>query len=479
MADTQWQKLDGDADLVRTKGKKYQDIADAIARATATLDKIVEDASTTAKSMDETKTLASDVKEDIAKATERYRYTGDALVTYASALDTAISESETAATQIATIEEDLASARTTAHHAQQDVDDLPSDAPQGDLDGANSAVTTANSRVTSLEGDLSFWQGRWNDAHGDKNTAATTARNKIDEVVTGDKVHGLEDGFWDKAGEVWDSIYKVVKVICDVAGILAIFLSWVPILGQVLLVLAAVGAVLAVVDAVFKAARGKGSWWGVLGAAGMAALTLFGGKAISVVAKYAKARMVVQTASRMSPQNAKSVFGAATLKSTRKIFAQTNGQRVTEVLKSPFIRSAGDKQIAGLFKSGNIGQGLSKMFPNPFTASGMRTIFGNDDVTDMMSVMGKIDSRLPGSIGTIHFDNVSSVTSSIATVGGYGITTFNGMRNGISFANEMGVGDFGDAVTPGVSLGTSGMGGPYGSIIGNGISLAGGVPNPG
>ncbi|MCZ2263880.1 MULTISPECIES: hypothetical protein [unclassified Isoptericola] len=474
MGDTQWQKLDGDADLVRSKGKRYQDIADAIGRATATLDAIVDDASTTAQSMDETKTLASDVKEDISKATERYRFTGDALVAYASALDTAISESETAAAQIASLEDDLAAARATANNAQNDVDDLPNDAPQGDADSANSALSSANSRVTTLESSLSYWQGRWNDAKGDKDSAATTAKNKIDEVVTGDKVHGLEDGFWDKAGEVWDSIYKVVKVICDIAGILAIFLSWVPILGQVLLVLAAVGAILAVVDAVFKAARGKGSWWGVLGAAGMAALTLFGGKAISVVAKYAKARMVVQTASRMSPQNAKNVFGAATLKSTRKIFAQTNGQRVTEVLKSPFIRSAGDKQIAGLFRGGNIGTGLKKMFPNPFTGSGLRTLFGNDDVTDMMGVMGRIDSRLPGSIGTIHFDNVSSVTSSIATIGGYSVTAFNGIRNGVAFAGEMGVGDYGQAASPGVSLGTSGMGGPYGNIIGGGLSLAGG-----
>ncbi|MGF0115703.1 hypothetical protein ACQFYA_05145 [Promicromonospora sp. Marseille-Q5078] len=478
MADTQWQKLDGNAELVRSKGKKYQEIADAIERATSTLDAIVDDASTTAKSMDETKKLASDVKEDISKATERYRYTGDALVAYSTSLDSAISDSETAATQIAALEEDLASARTTANNAQQEADDLPKDAPQGDVDGATSAATSAAARVTGLEGDLAHWQGRWNDAKGDKDSAATTAKNKIDEVVTGAKVNDLEDGFWDKAGEVWDSIYKVVKVICDIAGILAIFLSWVPILGQVLLVLAAVGAILAVVDAVFKAARGQGSWWGVLGAAGMAALTLFGGKAISVLAKYSKSRTVVQTASRMSPKDAKNVFGTATLKSTRKVFAQTNGQRVTEVLKSPFIRSAADKQVAGLFRGGNVGQGLKTMFPNPFTGTGMRTIFGNEDVTDMYKFMNMANNRLPAINGTMVIDGVTAGTSAIAAVGGHGITVFNGLRNGVSFANEMGVGDFGDAVSPGVSLGTSGMGGPYGGIIGNGLSLAGGVPNP-
>ncbi|CAM3478606.1 hypothetical protein [Isoptericola cucumis] len=479
MGDTQWQKLDGNADLVRSKGHKYQEIADAIERATTTLDAIVDDASTTAESMDETKSLASDVKEDISKATERYRYTGDALVDYASALDTAISESETAANQIASLEDDLASARTTASNAQSDVDDLPKDAPEGDADSANSTLTSANSRVSSLESSLSHWQGRWTEAKGDKDGAATTAKNKIDEVVSGDKVHGLEDGFWDKAGEVWDSIYKVVKVICDIAGILAIFLSWVPILGQILLVLAAVGAILAVVDAVFKAARGQGSWWGVLGAAGLAALTLFGGKAISVLAKYSKARTVVQTASRMSPKNAKSVFGTATLKSTRKVFAQTNGQRVTEVLKSPFIRSATDKQVAGLFRGGNVGQGLKTMFPNPFTGTGMRTIFGNDDVTDMFKFMNMADNRLPGINGTMVIDGVTAGTSAIAAVGGHGITVFNGVRNSVSLAGELGVGDFGDASSPAVSLGTSGLGGPYGNIIGNGLSLAGGVPNPG
>jgi hypothetical protein len=51
MGDTQWEKLDGSAYLVRSKGEKYQRIAEAISRASASLQNIVDDTNTTAKSM--------------------------------------------------------------------------------------------------------------------------------------------------------------------------------------------------------------------------------------------------------------------------------------------------------------------------------------------------------------------------------------------------------------------------------------------
>lgn len=460
MADTQWEKLDGDADLVRSKGRKYQDIADAIARATATLDSIVDDASTTAQSMDATKKLASDVRDDIAKATDRYRYTGDALVAYSSSLDTAISESETASRQIASIEGDLASARTTAYNANQEVDDLPNDAPQGDLDTANSAASAADSRVSRLEGDLSHWQGRWNDAKGDKDSAANTAKNEIDEVVTGDKVHGLEDGFWDKVGEVASFLYKALKIICDIAGILAIFLSWVPILGQVLLVLAAIGSIIAIVEGIVKMAQ-EGFSWGALIGVGLGVMGLFGGKAIGTLAKYAKARSVVQTAGRMSNSAARAKFGAALLKSSRKTFAQSNGQRAWEVLKSPFLRSSTDKAVAGLLKSGERAKALStwrgSAFPLPYKDGAARFAIGNDDVADMIAHFGQTGLRI---------DNVTANASAIATVSAVFHQTANLTNNMVKLGTDIDGGNGWGVADTGNSVVTQPAGGSWGNITG-------------
>ncbi|MCA5895072.1 hypothetical protein LEP48_17215 [Isoptericola sp. NEAU-Y5] len=460
MGDTQWQKLDGDAELVRTKGRKYQEIADAIGRATSTLAAISNDASTTAKSMDAMKTLADDVREDIAKATDRYRYTGDALVTYSSALDSAISQSETAATQIASIEDDLAAARTTANNAQSEVDDLPSDAADGDVDSANSTLATANSRVSNLEGSLSYWQGRWNDAHGDKNSAAQTAKNSIDEVVTGDKVHGLEDGFWDHVGEVASFLYKALKIICDIAGILAIFLSWVPVLGQVLLVLAAIGSIIAIVEGIVKMAR-EGFSWGALIGVGLGVMGLFGGKAIGTLAKYAKARSVVQTAGRMSNGAARAKFGTALLKSSRKTFAQTNGQRAWEVLKSPFLRSSTDKAVFGLLKNGEGAKAFTtwrgSQFPLPYKDGAARFTLGNDDVADMIAHFGQTGLRI---------DNVTSTTSAIATVSAVFHQTANLTNNMVKLGTDISGGNGWGIADTGNSVVTQPAGGAWGNISG-------------
>jgi hypothetical protein len=469
MGDAQWQELEGSSYLVISKGEKYAAIADAIQRSTRALDQIVDEIDTKSLAMDETRKLAETVKESIDKARDRYHETGEALKAYGSALDAAQDKADPAARELRRLRDELSTAQGQASSAGAAVDDLPSNATPEERAEATSAQSRADGRVSDLTSSIGYWEGEWSDGKQQKDDAASTAISRIEEVVTGKNTHGLEDGFWDKAGEVWDSVYKVVKVICDVAGILAIFLSWVPILGQILLVLAAVGAILAVLDAVFKAVRGDGSWWGVLGAAALGALTLFGGRAVTALAKYAKARTVVQSAARMSPRVAKSTFGTATLKSSRKIFAMSKGQRVTDVLKGPFVRTTTDKAVAGMFRGGHYQQGLKQMFPNPFTGSGLRTIFGNDDVTDMFRVMNTTGA---------HLDTATAVTSSIAAVGAHGIVAFNGVRNAVSIASEMGYGDFGEGLTPGVSLGSQPLGGPYGNIVGGVLGLTEGVSNP-
>jgi hypothetical protein len=465
MADTQWQELDGSAYLVRSKGERYGQIADAIARSTKALDSIVDEIGTKSLAMDETRKLAETVRESIDKAQTRYSETGAALTAYADTLSTAQDTADPAARELRRLRDELGTARSRANAARWSVDDLPVEATPAERSEATLAQTRADGDVQDIVSAIAYQEGEWTQGHEAKDGAAATAVSQIEEVVTGRNANGLEDGFWDRAGEVWDSVYKFVKVVCDVAGILAIFLSWVPILGQVLLVLAAVGAVLAVINAVFNAARGKGSWWGVVGAAGLAALALFGGRAISALAKYSKARVVVQSSARMTPRVAKSAFGTATIKSSRKVFAMSSGQRVTGVLRSPFVRSSSDKALAGMFRSGSYGQMAKQMFPNPFTGAGVRALFRNEDVGDMLKVMSTQGARL---------DGVSVATTSVAAVGAFGITAFNGGRNIVSAASELGHGDAGQALGPGVSLGSSPLGGPYSNIAGGVIKPAGG-----
>jgi hypothetical protein len=464
--DRQWEELEGTPSLVVAKGRRYAELADAIGRSVTALKSISDEIGTRSLAMDETRKLADTVRESIEKAKDRYRETGSALQTYGEALRTAKDEADPAAERLRTLRSELATAQSRASTADSAVDDLPPSATPEELSEAQGRARTAAGEVTELSGSVTHWEGVWTAAKGDKDRAAGVAVGAIDEVVTGRKTHGLEDGFWDKAGEVWDSVYKVVKVICDVAGILAIFLSWVPILGQVLLALAAVGAILAVIDAAVKWARGDGSFWGVLGAAALAVVTLFGGRMIGAVARYAKARTVVQSTARMTSRTAKLTFGGSVIKSSRKVFAMTGRQRVTQVLASPFVRSSTDRAVNGMLRGGNWGAAFRTAFPNPFQGAGMRTMFGNGDVVDMFAVMNK---------SGVVMDNVTSVTSAVAATGAYGLQMYRLGENGINLAKELQNGDVGDALKPAVSILTAPFGGPYGSLIGEGAKH---VPNP-
>jgi hypothetical protein len=460
MADTQWEKLDGEASLVKTKGEKYQEIAAAIERASRSLQRIVDDTNTTAKSMDATRRLAGEVREDISKALDRYRYTGDALVTYAQALDPAVEQSATAATRLAELRADLVDAQARQSAAEDAVDDLPDDAPAADRESAGGDLTAANGAVSSIQGSITFWEGRWTDAKTDKDGAARTAKGKIDEVVTGEKVNGLEDSTWDKLKDVAKGLYKVFKLVCDVAGILAIFLSWVPILGQVLLVLAAIGALLTIIEGIVKIARDGFSWGALLGI-GLGVLALFGGRAVGAVAKYAKARSVVQTTARMSPRAAKVTFGGSVIKSSRRTFAMTRGQRVTDVLKSPFVRSATDKKIAGMLTRGDRAgawatwQGAK--FPRPFKGGLERWALGNDEVVDMAKFFSQTG---------LHVDDVTVAAQSIAILGSVGHRTVDVGTKVYNFADSVGGGDGWKIAGATSSLVMTPAGGSWGTVTG-------------
>jgi|GEM_PF-816446 len=470
MADTQWQELDGEADVVQSKGRKYTELAEAIGRSVSTLQQIVDDTNTTAKSMEATRKLAGDVREDIEKAKERYSYTGDALTTYGIALRSAQHEADPAAEKLRLLRDQLVDAQATARGANDGVDDLPDDATDAEQSEAKSAARSANDAVGGLEDDIAVQEGYWNDGHDAKNRAATTAMGKIEEVVSGDKVNGLKDSTWDKVKNVVKGLYKVFKIICDIAGILAIFLSWVPILGQILLVLAAIGSIISIIENIVKFARGEIGFGAMLLGVGLGVMGLFGGKAIGSFAKYAKARSVVQTSARMSNQAAKAKFGAALLKSSRKTMAMTKGQRVTEVLKSPFVRSAGDKAVAGMAKNGlykNAFKSWQKSnFPLPYKDGAARFAMGNDDVIDMVSHFNMTGLRI---------DGLTSTTQAVATVGAVFHQTASLANNSARLGMAIGGGDGWGTYGEGNSLASSGAGGSWGKISGAAGNVNGAV----
>ena len=448
MSDNQYQKLDGNADLVLSKGKSYQDIADAIENAITALDAIVDDQGTTAQSMTKTRELAGDVRDDIKKATARYRVTGDALAGYAPTLDSSISSSDTAATRIAEIELDLSAALVAKGNAETSSIDQSPEATPADKAAAENALTSATNRVESLQSDLTYWKGQWQEAKDGKDTAARTARNSIDEQFERDEKNDLQDSGWDKFVDFVSGVYKVFKIICDIAGILAIFLSWVPILGQVLLVLAAIGAILTIVESVVKFAKGEIGWGGLLLGVGLGLVGLFGGKLATSLGKVAKARAVTNavgttnSTSRLAARLGSGANQAEKIADGMKIIDEAgdtmanadNLLSMKTILKSPFTRSDAATDLFELRKAGNLGfmEGVGTAAKEAFVFP-LKNPFGGTTAIVNNPALFHNSGGLVGATATMELANLAS--SGVKS--GIGINAAFGGNDGWAQANSV------------------------------------------
>jgi len=365
MSDSPYKPLEGDPDLLTSKARHYQEIGDAIARSVITLRKIHDVDHMKSKAVDAVRGSADDVADDINKAKDRYQQTATALLHYATSLRSAQQDANAAIAEINEKQETATKAHTAAKTAQSDADS----ATDADKSDKTTAATQAQDHAEAADAALRQAQQKWHDALDEKNRAADAATKLIVEVVSGDKKHGLEDSWWDNWGS---KILDIVKVICDIAGILSIFLAWVPILGQVLLVLAALGAIIKLVESIVAAVSGNGSWWAVLGAAGMAVLTIFGGKIFSLAAKQLKGAMIVSTGVKGS-RALRELQGVS--KGSKEFMSFKAAQKamrkpLTSAFKNPFARSQSQYSIMGRFQSGelSIGGALKESAKEAFPA---------------------------------------------------------------------------------------------------------------
>jgi hypothetical protein len=283
MSDTEYQPLKGDPDVLKAKAEHYASIADAIQRSVTTLHKIHDVDDMKSKATEALKDSSDDVANDINKAHDRYSKTAAALITYSGVLREAQDDATTAISHINAKESAAHTAHQTATTQQQAADD----AQPTDKSTATTAATKAHDAAQAADGELAAAHKEWHDALDKKNAGAQAAIKAIVDVVDHHN-NGLKNpGFWDK-------LVSVIEKIGDIAGVLAIFLSWVPILGQVLLVIAAIASIVKLIDSIVKFANGEGTFLDILGAAVGAVLTLFGGRIFTFLGKAARIRSLTR-----------------------------------------------------------------------------------------------------------------------------------------------------------------------------------------
>lgn len=221
----------------------------------------------------------SDLPDQLGKATSSYRMASDALTRWSGQLSTHQDQADRALVLGRAAREDLEAARARATSAAAAVDSAsgvsvltdPSLQPTRDqISSANARLSAARNASSSAAGEVEAAQSRLDAARQMALDAASLregdGRRTAGEIDEASDAGIPERSRWEKfkewAGEAWDVIVTIAKVVVAVLSIVVLIiggpLAWV-LLAAALLVLA---------DAIMKYANGEGSLWEV----GLAAL---------------------------------------------------------------------------------------------------------------------------------------------------------------------------------------------------------------
>jgi hypothetical protein len=369
MSDTEYLPLKGDPELLLAKAQHYSSIADAITRSVTTLKKIHQVDEMKSKATEALKDKSGDVADDIDKARDRYKNTASALMTYAHKLRVAKDAADVAISHIHQKQTEA----SQANHAANTATDGVATAADADKTTAQTAAQKAEDAATAAQGELRAAHQEWHDALEIKNDAAEVAVKAIIEVVEGKKNHGLKDGWWDNWGS---KVLDVIKVICEIAGFLSIFLAWVPILGAVLVGLAILGALITLVESIVKFANGEGSFTDVIFAAVGVVLAAFGGKIAAYLGKLVKFQAATKVMTKgedfLNSKGFKVVFGEskAALRSgkLKSLFSDGPGfKTMMNDIKNPFDLKLGKgSNLFGQFTDG-AATSFAKFMKNPLS----------------------------------------------------------------------------------------------------------------
>ena len=242
--------------------------------AAATLRALNAGASSGSKSVEALKKDCAQVLSDVEKAENRYREAGNALIDYAYALDAA--QAITLHALIAA--QNALEAATAARRSAATYDRMALDAHglQDTEEQTRCARLAGSYRSDAAEYDAQVATQRQIAAQAvaDRDAAANRAMERIQQATSQD---GLKDSWWDDWGaKITTIIADVAQWVATIAGVLAMLLCWVPVLGQALLAIAAIAGIVAAVANILLAATGERSWTEALISIGFAVLGCVG-----------------------------------------------------------------------------------------------------------------------------------------------------------------------------------------------------------
>lgn len=243
---------------------RYRQVADAISRCAANL-RLLEGGASRAESVTALLESRDTTVDAVSKAENRFRTAATALETYAQVLDRV---------QVDTVNalyaaRQAANERDEANRVRAYYQGLAEDYRFSDNDGDDESYTRYRRLARGAGNDADAAQGRIeaqirivDQAVVDRDAAAQRAVDAIEGATSAD---ALNDSWWDNWGAtitMW--IAKIAEAISAIAGILALLVCWIPVIGQalagVLFTIAAIAGIVAAIANIALAATGKQSW---------------------------------------------------------------------------------------------------------------------------------------------------------------------------------------------------------------------------
>lgn len=352
---TDFSDLSGEPASLKTYATRYLSIADAIQSASAALKAVGEGSdSMVSLSVDAIRAKAKTGGEDIAQAESRYRTTAQALLTYSTALEAAQDKAKEARA-----DHETAKGNQTAAQAKADEFADKALVPGADQAGDSRSATAWENQASLLASSVGAAETKYNEAVADKEAAGNIAADAIEQIISDD---GISDSWWDK-------LVDFCEKIGDWVAIAALLLSWVPILGQVLLAVAAIISIIKLIDSLIKFASGEMTLGEVVAAAVGVVLSIVGGKALMVAIKglktLRKGSKAIKAANKAAERVAKGKTGKKAVKKTEKI--QAKADKAKDKYDKSVRKLKEEAKDAFTVSKNDIKKELKETFVKPFT----------------------------------------------------------------------------------------------------------------
>jgi len=250
--------IDGDPGGISSRAADIEALGEKMARAAATLQLFADGTVGKGTSFEAIREQAKEVYEDLRVASERYRPSGEALATYASALSTVQSSTGWRVDGAHRTWPDVRDASWALSAAERDQDEFDRNEDR-DVEQTGSRPSTSGEQA-AFDSAVETWEAYWSAYDAPVETweaAYETACGSLERT----NADGVKDSFWDNSMPFVEAMLDVLLVV----GVILLVVAFVVTgpLAMLAGVLAVVAGVLSLLGEIAKLNAGRGDWQSV------------------------------------------------------------------------------------------------------------------------------------------------------------------------------------------------------------------------